>query len=131
MGNNSSQYETSSAPAPITAKVDGLSIAFTTPTIRQGHLGAHAAHSTLHLPAPPCITGWDLAMGCIPSKQSAFNGGDVPRATKPRKYKKPKNLGPASPVIPEDAPPWVKGHRVVAFSDDHVAGDVYLKSKAS
>ncbi|KAA1467839.1 hypothetical protein DENSPDRAFT_355678 [Dentipellis sp. KUC8613] len=60
-------------------------------------------------------------MGCIPSKQSVLDAGDEARAMKPRKYKKPKNLGPASPIIPEDAPPWVTGHRVVALSGHHVA----------
>jgi hypothetical protein len=77
-------------------------------------------------------------MGCIPSKQGVFEqfdgDGSLPskgRApeTKKKHQKVSKLQRVPSPVIPADAPPWVKGHKVVAVHQDKNTGDVYLTEK--
>ncbi|KAI0308374.1 hypothetical protein B0F90DRAFT_1682241 [Multifurca ochricompacta] len=86
-------------------------------------------------------------MGCIPSKRGVldqFDGhgrtmpiGRTSKKTrtgmplKPPKYRvpKPKKRGPASPVIPVDAPPWVTGHAVMSVHQDAKTGEVYLTEK--
>jgi hypothetical protein len=78
-------------------------------------------------------------MGCIPSKQDVFEQFDGDRlASKGRasekKKKQPKvskrqRQRPPSPVIPEDAPPWVTGHTVVTVHRDTNTGEVYLTEK--
>lgn len=55
-----------------------------------------------------------LAMGCIPSKQSVLQG-DAPHHNK--RAKRPKNHGPASPIVEGEPAPWVKGHAVYSFSE--------------
>ncbi|KAI0375117.1 hypothetical protein BV20DRAFT_960187 [Pilatotrama ljubarskyi] len=61
-------------------------------------------------------------MGCIPSKQKVLDGDSsttILSSTKEKKQKKQKK-GPPSPVIGEDAPPWLKGHRVMSHKDGAV-----------
>ncbi len=60
-------------------------------------------------------------MGCIPSKNQALEAdsstGLRPRA-KPTKEKKQKPRGPPSPIVGEDAAPWVaRGHRLLSEKD--------------
>ena len=61
-------------------------------------------------------------MGCIPSKQTVLEGdspaGPLPRI-KPEKARKPKKpkKGLESPIVGEDAAPWVKGHRILSEKD--------------
>ncbi|KAI0328491.1 hypothetical protein GY45DRAFT_1326202 [Cubamyces sp. BRFM 1775] len=61
-------------------------------------------------------------MGCIPSKQKVLDGDSsttVLSATKEKKQRKEKK-GPPSPVVGENAAPWVKGHRVLSHKDGTV-----------
>ncbi|KAH9898283.1 hypothetical protein C8Q73DRAFT_834309 [Cubamyces lactineus] len=63
----------------------------------------------------------NAVMGCIPSKQKVLDGDSsttVLSATKEKQQRKQK--GPPSPVIGEDAAPWVKGHRVLSHKDGTV-----------
>lgn len=83
-------------------------------------------------------------MGCIPSKQDVFEQFDgdgllpskerTPKTTKKKHPKVSKKVSnrqrPPSPVIPEDAPPWVTtGHAVMTVHRDTNTGEVYLTEK--
>jgi hypothetical protein len=54
-------------------------------------------------------------MGCCSSKQ-AFVLDDGTIVSNLKKEKKSKR-GPASPVVTDDAPPWVTGHRVLRVDE--------------
>ncbi|KAI0778302.1 hypothetical protein BD413DRAFT_508271 [Trametes elegans] len=62
-------------------------------------------------------------MGCIPSKQKVLDGDSsttILSATAEKGHKKQKR-SLASPVIPDDAPPWVRGaHRVMSHQDGSI-----------
>ena len=73
-------------------------------------------------------------MGCIPSKQKVLDGDSsastAPLAKiKPPKEKKAKKQkkGLESPVVGEDAAPWIKGHRVLTETD----GAIVISERAS
>ncbi|KAI0253184.1 hypothetical protein BJV78DRAFT_1194743 [Lactifluus subvellereus] len=81
-------------------------------------------------------------MGCIPSRQNILEKFDehghgrstlerIPSETKhPKRPKyKAQSRRPPSPVIPEDAPPWVTGHTVMAVHRDPHSGEIYLTEK--
>jgi hypothetical protein len=81
-------------------------------------------------------------MGCIPSRQNVLEKFDehghgqstLKGMTSEKKHpKRPKykdqRRRPPSPVIPEDAPPWITGHAVVTVHRDPNSGEVYLKEK--
>ncbi|OSD03185.1 hypothetical protein PYCCODRAFT_1434606 [Trametes coccinea BRFM310] len=60
-------------------------------------------------------------MGCIPSKQKVLDGDSSTTAisgAKGQKERKQKK-GPPSPIVADDAPPWVKGaaSRVLTHKD--------------
>jgi hypothetical protein len=83
----------------------------------------------------------DIVMGCIPSKQDILekfdeNGPSTLSVTTARtkypkapKYKVPKRQRPPSPDIPEDAPPWVTGHAVMAVQRDADTNEIYFTEK--
>jgi hypothetical protein len=82
-----------------------------------------------------------IVMGCIPSKQDILETFDEKgpstskgrtartKHPKPPKYKASKRQRPPSPVIPADAPPWVRGRTVVTVHRDANTGEVYLTEK--
>lgn len=83
----------------------------------------------------------DIVMGCIPSKQKILEifdekgpstlTGTTARTKCPKgpKHKAPKRRRPPSLVIPENAPPWVTGHAVVAVHRDADTNEIYLTEK--
>jgi hypothetical protein len=63
-------------------------------------------------------------MGCIPSKHVVLKDGTVVTERELKKMNKMnKKHGPASPVIPGEAPPWVQGHRVVQIHQGQVLSE--------
>ena len=62
-------------------------------------------------------------MGCIPSKKTVLEADGIAgpariqtQTPRPKKEKKMKR-GLESPIIGDDAPPWVTGHRVLSEKD--------------
>ncbi|KAI0801147.1 hypothetical protein C8Q74DRAFT_1240520 [Fomes fomentarius] len=70
----------------------------------------------------PCIYSFSSTiMGCIPSKNQALEADSstgLRTRAKPTKEKKQKPRGPPSPIVGEDAAPWVaRGHRLLSEKD--------------
>ena len=113
------------ALASITASVSEQSHSLLLP------LSSRLSFFTVRLPVP-CFAHLGLTnfgssqvptMGCIPSKNKVLEADSSlgPHArTKPTKEKKQKR-GPPSPIVGEDAAPWVaRGHRMLSEKDGHI-----------
>ncbi|KAI0698408.1 hypothetical protein C8T65DRAFT_742820 [Cerioporus squamosus] len=70
---------------------------------------------------------WTSSMGCIPSKQNVLEG-DSPAGIKPMKERKQRHKRLESPVLAEDAAPWVKASSRVLTEKD---GCIIITERAS